>query len=87
MAIDSGSEESDDEEYSEETIRQILESNDDDIQEEEVPPALADGVSWSCDFQTVTGVQEIYTEQPGPTIMLTDPFQLFSFVWDNILWN
>ncbi|CAG5055406.1 unnamed protein product [Parnassius apollo] len=43
LAIDSGSEESDVEEYTEETIRQILESNDDDIEEEEFPPALTDG--------------------------------------------
>ncbi|CAG4969755.1 unnamed protein product [Parnassius apollo] len=82
LAIDSGSEESDIEEYTEETIRQILESNDNDIEEEEFPPALTDGVSWSSDFQTFTGVQEFYTEQPGPTITLTDPFELFSSVWD-----
>uniref|UniRef100_A0A2A4J3L8 PiggyBac transposable element-derived protein domain-containing protein n=1 Tax=Heliothis virescens TaxID=7102 RepID=A0A2A4J3L8_HELVI len=82
LAIDSGSEESDDEEYTEETIRQILESNDDDIEEEEFPPALTDGASWSSDFQTFTGVQEFYTEQPGPTITVTDPFELFSSVWD-----
>lgn len=58
-----------------------MESNDDDI-EEEFPPALTDGVSWSSDFQIFTGVQEFYTEQPGPTITITDPFELFSSVWD-----
>lgn len=81
LAIDSGSEESDDEEYSAETLRQILDTSDDDI-ENEVPPALIDSNSWSSDFSTFTSDQEIYTMQPGPTTMSTDPFQLFSSVWD-----
>lgn len=58
-----------------------MDTSDDDI-ENEVPSALIDSNSWSSDFSTFTSVQEIYTMQPGPTTMSTDPFQLFSSVWD-----
>lgn len=60
-----------------------METNYDEIEhEEEVPADLIDGVSWSGDFTNFKGVQEMYTEQPGPTTKLTHPFQLFSSVWD-----
>ncbi|CAH2088688.1 unnamed protein product [Euphydryas editha] len=60
----------------------IRTTKDETEHEEEVPPALIDGVSWSGNFTNFVDVQEMYTEQPEPTTMLTNPFQLFSSIWE-----
>lgn len=83
LALDSGSEISDDdEELTEEILRQVLESdnsNDDD----EITPTNNDHFSWSDDFTTFTGYLESFNEISGPTVSSTDPLQLFQTVWND----
>ncbi|CAG5001407.1 unnamed protein product [Parnassius apollo] len=84
LAIDSGSEISDDEDITEDTLRQILESEDINDDHEEITPSNVDDFSWSDDFQTFTGVLESFTEQSGPTVSSTDPLELFNPLWGSV---
>lgn len=37
---------------------------------------------WSEDFDEFTGLEEMYQEQPGPTIQITSPIDIFKNIWD-----
>lgn len=83
LAIDSGSECDEDEDFTEEQIREILEGNDDrDEVVEDNLAAEVQSLTWSSDFSTFTGSEETYMDQAAPTITSTNPFELFAAVWD-----
>lgn len=82
LEVDSGSEIDDEDDYTEECIRQILEAGNEDDVEEEIPPAQIDQFVWSDNFENFTGVEEIYRKQPGPNINSKDPLEIFRALWD-----
>lgn len=83
LEVISGTEiDDEDDYYTEESIRQILEAGNEDDVEEEIPPAQLDQFVWSDNFENFTGVEEIYRKQPGPNINLKDPLEIFHAIWD-----
>lgn len=86
LAVDSGSEIDEWENYNDDELRRILEENEEASLEEGIAAEnqnVPDSeLIWSENFDGFTGIEETYQEQSGPTIRENCPINIFKTIWN-----
>ncbi|XP_039751814.1 piggyBac transposable element-derived protein 4-like [Pararge aegeria] len=85
LAVDSGSEDDEEDDLDENDLRRILEIEEEGEEieergEEEV--MLNYDFTWSQNFEEFTGTEERFEVQPGPTVQEDTPIKIFKSIWD-----
>ena len=89
--VDSGSEDGDEDELdaapSLDDFRQILgrEGLGEDPEDEVPEFRHEEPFSWSEDFSTFAGQEEVFTQTPGPNVEETGALDLFSKIWNRTI--